>query len=127
MARTPALASELSGAKTGRWSTKIGSTTTYLAGKALYSGTRGSKLTWTFTGRGMALIVARTPTSGKADVYVNGTRVATLDLRSSSNAYRQVIYARSISRSPLKTTVQIVNQGTAGRPGITVDGIAYFR
>ncbi len=125
--RTPALASELSGTKIGRWTTKTGSTTTYLAGKALWSGTRGSKLSWTFTGRGMALIVARTPASGKADVYVNGTKVATLDLRSSSNAYRQVIYARSLSRSPVKATVQIVNQGTTGRPGITIDGIAYFR
>jgi hypothetical protein len=127
VARTPVLVSELSGTRTGSWTTRTGSTSTYLAGKALYTKSRGAKLTWTFTGRGMALVVARTPASGKADVYVNGVKVATLDLRSSSNAYRQVIYARSVSRSPAKTTVQIVNQATTGRPGITLDGLVYFR
>ena len=127
VARTPALLSEQSATRSGSWTTKIGSTSAYLSGKALYTGSRGSKLSWTFTGRGMALIVARTPTSGRADVYVNGTRVTTVDLWSSTSSYRQVIYARNISRSPATATVQIVNQATSGRPGITIDGLAYFK
>jgi hypothetical protein len=58
-------------------------------------------------------------------VYVDGTRVATVDLRSSTTLYRNAIWTKSWSTSA-KHTVKIVVVGTSGRPAITTDALVYI-
>ncbi|MGC0401040.1 uncharacterized protein with LGFP repeats [Streptomyces sp. SAI-126] len=121
---TPMILQETSATRSGSWTTR--SSTSYLGGKSYSSGSKGASLTWTFTGRSAAWVVSRASTSGQAYVYVDGTKVATVDLKSSTTAYRQAIWTKSWSSSA-KHTVKIVVVGTSGRPTITTDGLVYVK
>ncbi|WP_329230440.1 peptidoglycan recognition protein [Streptomyces canus] len=121
---TPMILQETSATKSGSWTTR--SSTSYLGGKSYSSGSKGASLTWTFTGKSAAWVVSRASTSGQAYVYVDGTKVATVDLKSSTTAYRQAIWTKSWSSSA-KHTVKIVVVGTSGRPTITTDGLVYIK
>ncbi|MBT2428818.1 N-acetylmuramoyl-L-alanine amidase [Streptomyces sp. ISL-112] len=121
---TPVILQETSATKTGKWTAK--SSSSYLGGKSLTSSAKGASLTWTFTGRSAAWVVSRAATSGQAYVYVDGTKVATVDLKSSTTKYRDAIWTRSWSTSA-KHTVKIVVVGTSGRPTLTTDGLVYLK
>ncbi|MFI6441104.1 peptidoglycan recognition protein [Streptomyces sp. NPDC050759] len=121
---TPMILQETSATKSGSWTTR--SSTSYLGGKSYSSGSKGASLTWTFTGKSAAWVVSRASTSGQAYVYVDGTKVATVDLKSSTTAYRQAIWTKSWAGSA-KHTVKIVVVGTSGRPTITTDGLVYIK
>ncbi|MGW1163068.1 N-acetylmuramoyl-L-alanine amidase [Streptomyces sp. NPDC002519] len=123
-AYTPVILQESSAAKSGSWSTR--SSTSYLGGNSYSSGSKGASLTWTFTGRSAAWVVSRATTSGQAYVYVDGTKVATVDLKSSTTQYRQAIWTKTWSSSA-KHTVKIVVVGTSGRPTVTTDGLVYLK
>ncbi|MFL5999295.1 MAG: peptidoglycan recognition protein [Streptomyces sp.] len=121
---TPMILQETSATKSGSWTTR--SSTSYLGGKSYSSGSRNASLTWTFTGKSAAWVVSRASTSGQAYVYVDGAKVATVDLKSSATAYRQAIWTKSWTSSA-KHTVKIVVVGTSGRPTITTDGLVYIK
>ncbi|MBO0518515.1 N-acetylmuramoyl-L-alanine amidase, partial [Streptomyces beijiangensis] len=70
--------------------------------------------------------VSRAATSGQAYVYVDGVKITTVDLKSSTTLYRQAIWTKTWSTSA-KHTVKIVVVGTSGRPTVTTDGIAYVK
>jgi uncharacterized protein with LGFP repeats len=123
--RTPVLVPETSASRSGTW--KALSSPALLNGRALYTSARNAKLSWTFTGRAVGLITTRGPAYGRADVYLDGKRVATLDLRvAGANRYRELAWHRTFGTAA-RHTVQVVGLGTAGRPGVAVDGIAYLR
>ncbi|MEU2621288.1 peptidoglycan recognition protein [Streptomyces sp. NPDC007157] len=121
---TPVILQETSATKSGTWTAR--SSTSYLGGKSYSSGSKGASLTWTFTGRSASWVVSRASTSGQAYVYVDGTKVATVDLKSSTTSYRQAIWTKTWSSSA-KHTVKIVVVGTSGRPTITTDGLVYLK
>ncbi|WP_433228877.1 N-acetylmuramoyl-L-alanine amidase [Actinomadura formosensis] len=116
--------SEGSAYRTGTW--KLSTTKYYLGGRGLYSGYRGASASWTFTGRTAGLIFKRASNLGAVYVYVDGTKVGTLDTRASSTAYRQLMWTRSWSTSG-KHTIKIVVAGTSGRPTVGIDGLLYLR
>ncbi|MET9874910.1 N-acetylmuramoyl-L-alanine amidase [Actinacidiphila glaucinigra] len=124
VSRTAAILQETSATKSGTWSTK--SSTSYLGGKSYTSSSKNASLTWTFTGRSVGWVVSRASTSGQAYVYVDGVKTATVDLKTSTTAYRQTIWSKSWSTSA-KHTLKIVVVGTSGRPTITTDGITYVK
>ncbi|MFF1718927.1 peptidoglycan recognition protein family protein [Streptomyces sviceus] len=121
---TPMILQETSATKSGSWTSR--SSASYLGGKSYSSGSKGASLTWTFTGRSASWVVSRASTSGQAYVYVDGTKVATVDLKSSTTKYRDAIWTASWSSSA-KHTVKIVVVGTSGRPTVTTDGLAYIK
>ncbi|WP_424858441.1 peptidoglycan recognition protein family protein [Streptomyces sp. SAI-170] len=121
---TPGILQESSAVKSGSWSTR--SSSSYLGGKSYSSGSRGASLTWTFTGRSASWVVSRASSSGQAYVYVDGVRVSTVDLKSSTTRYRQAIWTKTWPTSA-KHTVKIVVVGTSGRPTITTDGLVYIK
>ncbi|MFJ6296477.1 peptidoglycan recognition protein [Streptomyces griseoviridis] len=121
---TPVILQETSAVKSGTWSTR--SSSSYLGGKSYSSGTKNASLTWTFTGRSASWVVSRAAESGKADVYVDGKKVTTVDLKSSTTRYRQAIWTKTWSGSA-KHTVKIVVSGTGGRPTVTTDGLVYVK
>nr|WP_202462341.1 peptidoglycan recognition protein [Streptomyces sp. SID8374] len=121
---TPVILQETAAKKTGKWTSK--SSSSYLGGKSLTSSTKDAGLTWTFTGRSAAWVVSRAATSGQAYVYVDGKKVATVDLKSASTKYRDAIWTRSWATSA-KHTVKIVVVGTKGRPALTTDGLVYLK
>ncbi|MEW2487226.1 N-acetylmuramoyl-L-alanine amidase [Streptomyces sp. NPDC048411] len=124
VAGTPVILQETSATKTGTWTTK--SSSSYLGGKSYSSSAKGASLSWTFTGRSAAWVVSRASTSGQAYVYVDGTKVATVDLKSSTTKYRDALWTKSWSTSA-KHTVKIVVVATSGRPAVTTDGLVYLK
>jgi hypothetical protein len=121
---TPAIVQESSATRYGTWARK--SSSSYLGGYSLSTSTRNASLTWTFTGRSVAWVVSRASGSGQAAVYLDGVKVATVDLRSSTTMYRNAIWARTWSTSA-KHTLKVVNLATSGRPVVTTDGIVYLK
>jgi uncharacterized protein with LGFP repeats len=121
---TPVILQESSAVKSGTWSTR--SSTSYLGGKSYSSSSKNASLTWTFTGRSASWVVSRASSSGQVYVYVDGTKVSTVDLKSSTTMYRQAIWTKTWSSSA-KHTVKIVVVGTSGRPTITTDGLVYLK
>ncbi|MDT0551525.1 N-acetylmuramoyl-L-alanine amidase, partial [Streptomyces sp. DSM 41529] len=105
---SPVILQESAAKKTGKWTTK--SSKSYLGGKSLSSSAKKASLTWTFTGRSASWVVSRAATSGQAYVYVDGTKVATVDLKSSATKYRDAIWTTSGASSG-KHTVKIVVVG----------------
>ncbi|MFD5870075.1 N-acetylmuramoyl-L-alanine amidase [Streptomyces sp. NPDC060322] len=124
VAGTPVILQESSAKRSGTWTTK--SSSSYLGGRSYSSGTKNASLTWTFTGRSVAWVVSRASTSGQAYVYVDGVKAATVDLKSSTTAYRQAVWTKSWPASA-KHTVKIVVAGTKGRPTLTTDGLVHLR
>ncbi|MGW2509381.1 N-acetylmuramoyl-L-alanine amidase [Streptomyces scopuliridis] len=121
---TPVILQESSATKSGTWTTK--SSASYLGGTSYSSSAKNASLTWTFTGRSVAWVVSRASTSGQAYVYVDGTKAATVDLKSSTTKYRDAIWTKTWSTSA-KHTIKIVVVGTSGRPTITTDAIVYLK
>ncbi|NKZ02295.1 peptidoglycan recognition protein family protein [Actinomadura latina] len=116
--------SEGSARRTGTW--KLTTTKYYLGGRGLYSSSKGASASWTFTGRTAGLIFKRAYNLGAVYVYVDGAKVGTLDTRSSSTAYRQLLWTRTWSTSG-KHTIKIVVAGTYKRPTVGIDGLVYLR
>ncbi|MFC5959871.1 peptidoglycan recognition protein [Streptomyces pratens] len=121
---TPVILQESSAKKSGTWSTK--SSSSYLGGKSYTSSSKNASLTWTFTGRSVAWAVSRAATSGQAHIYVDGKKVTTVDLKSSTTKYRDAIWTKTWNTSA-KHTVKIVVVGTSGRPAVTTDGLVYLK
>ncbi|MFI7413033.1 peptidoglycan recognition protein [Streptomyces sp. NPDC049627] len=121
---TPVILQETSAVKSGSWTSR--SSSSYLGGGSYSSGSKGAALTWTFTGRSAAWVVSRASGSGQAYVYVDGVKVSTVDLKSSTTLYRQAIWTKTWSGSA-KHTVKIVVVGTSGRPTVTTDGLVYIK
>ncbi|MET8102728.1 peptidoglycan recognition protein [Streptomyces sp. NPDC005236] len=121
---TPTILQETSATRTGTWTTKTSSS--YLGGKSYSSTAKNASLSWTFTGRSAAWVVSRAAGSGQADIYVDGIKATTVDLKSATTAYRTVQWTKSWSTSA-SHTVKIVVTGTAGRPTVTTDGLVYLR
>ncbi|MCT9003466.1 peptidoglycan recognition protein family protein [Streptomyces rhizosphaerihabitans] len=121
---TPVILQETAAAKSGSWTTR--SSTSYLGGQSYSSGSKGAGLTWTFTGRSAAWVVSRAAGSGQAYVYADGTKISTVDLKSSTSLYRQAIWTKTWSSSA-KHTIKIVVVGTSGRPTVTTDGLVYIK
>jgi hypothetical protein len=124
VARQPVLVAETKGKKTGRWTTTKNNA--HLGKSALTSSAKNASLSWTFTGRSAALLAFKTRTAGKVAVFVDGKKVATLDLKASKNTYRQAVWTKSWATSA-KHTVKIVVAGTRGRPKVVTDGIVYVK
>jgi uncharacterized protein with LGFP repeats len=122
--RTTVLTAETSATRSTGWATTTSSS--YLGGSALTSTTRNASLKWTVTGRSVAFIARRSSTSGQVALYVDGVKVATVDLRSSTTENRQAVWTRTWSSSGTHTVTAVV-VGTSGRPRVTADGIAVVR
>ncbi|WP_229715632.1 peptidoglycan recognition protein family protein [Mangrovihabitans endophyticus] len=122
--RTASVAAESDAARTGSWRTLR--STAFLAGQAFHSTTRNSTLTWRFTGRAAALAVSRTGVSGRVKMYVDGSYVGVVDLRARGVQNRRsawVTYWGSSGRH----TVRVAVEGSAGRPGVVIDGLVILR
>lgn len=112
-----------SGTSIGTWSTQSGSS--FLGGSTRYSTRAGSRMSLTITGRAVAFVTTKASNRGKAEIWVDGVKKATLDLRSSSTRYRQVVWRMSWATAGTHT-VQVRVLGTSGRPRVDVDAFLRF-
>ena len=93
--------------------------------KISYSTQKGARVRLDFSGRSVSWIASRGPTRGRANVYVDGRRVATVDLYAAKVRHRQVVFRRSWP-NPGAHRVEIEVLGTAGRPRVDVDAIVFI-
>jgi hypothetical protein len=78
-------------AYSGSW-TKV-TTSTASGGTMMRASTKGATATFTTGGSQFSIISSLGPNMGKAEIWIDGTRVKTVDLYSSTTKARQVIYA----------------------------------
>ena len=117
---TPRLTQETSSAiaySTG-WTTT--SSSVYCGGAVRRASVLGKAATYSFTGRGVALLSTIAPNRGKVKVYVDGIFVTTLDLGSASTVYRRVVWERTWATTGAHK-VKVVVQGTLNRPRFDAD------
>lgn len=103
----------------GTWASNT--STAYWGGKARSSIRAGSKATFTFTGRSVAIVSRLGPGRGKADVWMGTTRLATIDLGSTAYSSQRIVWSKAWTTSATRTvTIKVL--GTSGRPRVEVDG-----
>jgi Bacterial Ig domain len=89
------------------------------------SKTAGNSAKYTFTGKGVAWQAIKGPGRGKAQVYIDGTLVKTVDLYRSKYA-TEFVYSKTWSSSA-KHTIRIRVLGTSGRPYVDIDGFGVLK
>jgi hypothetical protein len=122
----PALVQQTTSAITyrGTWSTS--SRAEYSGGSVRYTASPTATASYTFTGRGIGLVTTTGTTRGQVKVYIDGVLVRTVDLYSSSLAYRRLAFSQMFASSGTHT-IKLVPVGTSGRPRIDLDAFAVIR
>ncbi len=109
---------------TGTWS--VVPDPAALGGTMRTATTAGATATYSFSARGIAWVAPRGPDQGRAYVYLDGVRVATVDLGSPS-AQAPAIVFRKLWTAVGSHVIKIRVLGTAGRPSVSVDGFIRLR
>jgi len=97
------------------------------AGDLKYAATDGARARFAFTGREVAWVAPKGPSRGRAQVFVDGTLVTTVDLYSSVAQQRGVVFRQAWATSGNHVTV-VVLTGTknASSTGTRVDVDAFL-
>ena len=87
----------------------------------MYSTQAGARATMPFVGRGIAWIATKGPSRGKANVYIDGNFVVQVDLYSSSNHARQIVFSRTFAGFASHTLRIDVLGSPAGHARVDID------
>ncbi len=104
----------------GTWRTAADSD--YLGGQASTSGAQQSQAALKFRGAGVSWIGSMGPTRGTASVYVDGNLAATVSTWAPSFAATRVLFQWSWNAVG-NHRIEIMNEGTAGHPAVTLDAL----
>jgi hypothetical protein len=94
-------------------------------GYVAYTTKKGATATFAFDGRSFMWVSPKGPTRGAANVYVDGSYRATINLYATSFGARRVVYRASWSATGHHEVV-IRGSGTSGHPRIDVDAVGYI-
>jgi hypothetical protein len=97
--------------------------TSAYGGSGLTSSTAGASASFTFTGRGVALVAPKFSTAGQVYVYVDGNYVQTVDLYAASTSPMATAFGWFWNAAGTHT-VTLKVAGTAGRPRVDIDAFA---
>jgi hypothetical protein len=105
------------------WKGKWGSVKlkTYLGGTVHWTKSKGATATLRFKGTSVAWVGPMGSTRGRAQIYLDGKRVATVDLKAASFHPRRILFAASVKNG--SHTLVIKALGTSGRPTVAIDAI----
>jgi hypothetical protein len=95
-------------------------------GSVRRTGRAGASAALRFTGREIAWVASRTPSSGSARVYVDGHAVATVHLRATAAVQRRVVFTRTWATAGAHT-IKVVALGTRSHPLVSVDAFLVLR
>ena len=96
-------------------------------GGVRYTTARGAKATLSFTGSEVAWVAPKSKGRGKAAVFLDGTRVATVDLFSARTLARQVVFSKGNLDPATPHTLEVRSLGTSGRPRVDMDAFVVVR
>lgn len=125
-ALSPVLVQESSAAvvTAGAWKR---STSSLWSGRTTRYATRAkAKLSFGFTGRGIALIAPTGPGRGRAAIYIDGHYAGSITLNASVLHPRHVVFRRSWATAGAHR-ITVVVAGTKGHPRVDVDAFAVLR
>ena len=108
----------------GSWATSRAPS--YSGGSLRHASARGASASFTFTGRGIALISTRATSRGTVRIYIDGRYVTRVDLGGSPTLFRAIAWQATWSSSRSRT-IKFIVDGTATRPRIDLDAIAVLR
>ena len=111
-------------AYSGPWGTL--NATSFMGGRERYARSSSSRATFTFVGREVSWVATRGATRGRAQVWIDGTYRATVNLSAATTATRRVVYRMTWSAAGLHR-IQIRVLGTAGHPLVEIDSFAILR
>jgi D-alanyl-D-alanine carboxypeptidase len=86
-----------------------------------YTQEAGASVSYTFSGSSIAWVAQEGPRRGEAQVYVDDSLVATVDTYNPTRQPRSVAFSQAWNEVGVHTII-IVNQGTANRPRVDLDG-----
>ncbi len=95
-------------------------------GTYLYTTSVGAAYSLRFTGRGVAIVAPFGPGRGTFDVFIDGTKQATVDEYSSGYLARRVIYVKTGLASAIHTLKVVVN-ATPGRQRMDLDALLVLK
>jgi len=115
-------ANESSGVFSGSW--VAASSTTYVGGGYRYSRWAGAKIRYTFTGTKVAWIGPRTSNYGRADVYIDGVKRATVSQYGALGWRYRVWESATLARGVHTIEIRVLGTKEAASSGtiIVVDG-----
>lgn len=87
---------------------------------------KGASATLKFTGRQVAYVATRRSNRGTAHVYIDGKRVANVNLHNATQMHRRIVFAHSWPSDGLHT-IRVVCAGTAGHATVDVDAFLTIR
>ena len=93
-------------------------------GSTHYATAKGKTAFYTFTGTAVVLLVTKAKARGKADIYIDGKRVKTIDTYASKTYVRQAIFSSSLAAG--KHTIKVSVLATSKRPRVDVDGVEVY-
>jgi SpoIID/LytB domain protein len=103
----------------GAWAT--GSSTTLSGGQMRYASTSGATTYVSFQGTGFAWIGNRASSYGKAAVYLDGVRVATVDAYSAATSTKQRLFSRTgLAAGSHQAKIVVLREKNAASSGYTV-------
>ena len=102
----------------GGWSTLSGAPGW---GTTRFSKRRGATATFSFNGTGVAWVAPKARKRGKAKVFIDGVKVAIVDLYAKSFTDRRVVFATD-GLAAGAHTLKIWVKHTSGRPRVDIDG-----
>ncbi len=109
----------------GTWKTQ--SLSSAYGGQLAYATARGATSRFSFRGSNVAWVAPKSKTRGQAMVYLDGVKVATVDLYSSRTLARRVVFAADGLDPTVQHTLVVRSLGTAGRPQVDVDAFVVLR
>jgi hypothetical protein len=108
----------------GSW-TQTTSSSAY-GGALTYEKAKGVKATFSFTGRDVAWVTTKGPNRGKAEVWVDGVKVKSVDLYSSTTQARRTMFVQHWPDSgPHTVEVRVLGTKNATSTGTRVDVDAF--
>lgn len=82
---------------------------------------KNASVAFTAKATGIGIVATRGPGYGKANVYLDGKFMATIDLKKSVKQYKVIVWSTGWL-SMANHTVKLVVLGTPGRPKVEIDG-----
>ena len=108
----------------GSWTSEAMSSA--LGGTLKYAGASGAKATFTFTGRQVAWVAPKDVNRGKAEVWVDGVKITTVDLYRSALAPRLMVFTKDFGTSGTHTLeVRVLATKNTSSSGTRVDVDAF--
>ena len=97
----------------------------YSGGSERYLAAAGASVSYTTTARSLSFVTTRGPNRGRADVWIDGVKVTTVDLTTSDTVYRWVAYSKTWSTAGTHT-IRIVSLGSPV-PRVDIDAFGVIR